>query len=147
MANHNQALTIQGVTHGSAIVKLTHVECTEAAVTQTFTWAELRAAAGTHVPANALLMSAKYKRNTDFSGGTVASATLSLGDPGAPTELFAAANVFTGAKAATPLELNSMLDQFEALAYEAQLVLTTTVGNVADITAGNIEIAIQYEAH
>jgi hypothetical protein len=150
---HKQSQSIQGATIGRAIVQLAASDLSgTAALTKTFTFAELAAlrnkAGSWVIPAYASIVSAQVVRLTDFSGGTVATMTIDVGDAGAPTELIAAADLFTGAKATlavTNVELATA--QYEATAYAPQIVLTSTVGNLDELTAGRCEIAIFYRAY
>jgi hypothetical protein len=153
MANHKQAQTFQGVTYGTAVVRLSHTDLTAAALTETVTLDALRVAhpdgqAGV-VPANARIMYAYVNLITPFSGGTVATCVVDVGDTAIPSELIAAHNVFTGATLGPGTTAGAYtLGALEAdyTGDGAAVVVTTTVGNVADLTAGAAEICIIYQA-
>ena len=135
-------------TYGTARVLVTHADLTAAATSQVLDWDDLVAAAFREgsVPTNARVMYAWGNLLTEFSGGSVSACTLSLGDGGAATELLNAVNVFTGAGAGLKTKNGAYtLGTFEA-DYDAKITVTTTDDDVADLTAGAIELFIQWEA-
>jgi hypothetical protein len=153
MANYKQAQTFQGVTHGTAVVRLSHTDLTAAALTETVTLDALRVAhpdgqAGA-VPANARIMYAHVNLITPFSGGAVATCVVDVGDTADPNELIAAHNVFTGATTgpgttAGAYALGSLEADYPGDG--AAVKVTTTVANVDQLTAGAAEICILYQA-
>jgi hypothetical protein len=153
MANYKQAQTFQGVTHGTAVVRLSHTDLTAAALTETVTLDALRVAhpdgqAG-EVPANARIMYAYINLIEVFAGGSVATCVVDVGDTVDPNELIAAHNVFTGATlgpgtTAGAYTLGSLEADYPGDG--AAVVVTTTVGNVDTLTSGEAEICIVYQA-
>lgn len=159
MATTNNA-TIQrtpiqhgGITKGVAIVKITHADLTAAATTQSITWANAVAAhpiGATSVPARSRVCGAHIRRITDFSGGSVSALVIDLGDAGDTDELIDGLDLYTGAKATAAVSVGNgvyTLRTFEAAAYGAQILFTATGDNVVNLTAGEVEIAIEYETY
>jgi hypothetical protein len=153
MANDNQARTIQGVTYGTAIVRISHTDLTAAAATETIAWADLRAAhpdalAG-NIPANARLMYAYVNLIEVFAGGSAATATLGAGDTALPAELIAAHNVFTGA----PLGVGTTAGAFALGTLEsdydgdgAGVTITITGDTVDNLTTGEADVCVIYQS-
>jgi hypothetical protein len=117
-------------------------QCTAAALTQTFN-------IGAALPADSRIVSANLRIATDFSGGSVASATLSVGVAGSTTDIFNAANIFTGATVLNVSSTDATGGGVNPQAYYAassQLVatLTTTVADVNALTAGALVVDVLY---
>jgi hypothetical protein len=130
-----------GVVQKASLV-LGFAQCTAAALTQTFD-------VGAVLPADSRIIAAEMRIATDFSGGSVASATLSVGITGRTTDIFDAVNVFTGA---TLLNVPSTaptvggVDPFAYYASASQLIatLTTTTADVNALTAGALTVDVLY---
>jgi hypothetical protein len=149
--HHNQPIRIdRAVTHGVAKVRVTHADLTAAALTQTLDWDDLVNASTSgresSVPANARIMRQWSNLIEEFSGGTVATCVYDVGDDGTADELSSAINVFTGAGTGLKDADGSYTwgGSIEA-DYNGKIKFTTTVGDVADLDAGEIEFFIQYE--
>lgn len=134
--------------HGVAKVLVTHEDLTEEDGSQTLDWSTIATALREQdVPSNARLMWAYHNLLEEFAGGAVSAATLSLGDAGTANELINAQSIFTGAGAGIKAPNGSYtLGTFEA-AYDAKITIATTDGNVADLTAGKLELFIEYIAY
>jgi hypothetical protein len=147
---HHRPIEIQGIEYGVARCKVTHADLTDADTSQVITWANAVIAHPTGAfspPAKARIMNAYLIPVTDGAGGSVAALTVSLGDAGNDDELLAAADIFTGAKAANPiLPANGAytLGTYEAT-YTPILTFTSTTDNLINLTAGEWEFVIQYE--
>jgi hypothetical protein len=149
MAEHRQPETFQGVTHGRAIVRLPYTALAAVAATsKVFTFAELRSARGySEIPANALILDSQVIRHADFAGGAISAVVVDVGDAGAPNELQAAVDVFTGAKATADINMSTpALPISEPLAYAAQVTITSTGADLSELTAGVCELAISYRS-
>jgi uncharacterized cupin superfamily protein len=98
---------------------------------------------------NIILTACWIQRVTDFAGGSVSAATISIGDDADADELLTASDVFTGAKAtaefaATPGAAHwTEAFQWEP-AYIPEALLTTTGGDVNTLTAGEFIVGITY---
>jgi hypothetical protein len=153
MANDKQARTIQGVTHGTAVVRLSHTDLTAAAATETILLSALRNAhpneqAGL-IPTNARLMYAYVNLIEVFAGGTAATAVLDLGDTAASTELIVAHNVFTGATlgpGTTPGAFTLGGLEADYVTAGAAVTCTITIDTVDNLTTGEADICIVYQA-
>lgn len=96
------------------------------------------------VPPNSRIMYAWVKILTPFSGGGAASCAVKVGDAGNDDELVASASVFTGASGIIP---GIVFGTFEATYNPIVTITVSGEGIVAeDLTAGAIEVLIQYEA-
>jgi len=152
MATDRQARTIQGVTHGTAVVRLSHTDCTTAGVAQTITLATLRAAhpngAAGLVPAKARITKMWINLIELFAGGSVATCVLNVGEvSGDVDELMAAEDIFTGATLGIVIGAGAFTLGTYGAAYLGQCTVTTTTDNVDALTTGEAEICIQYESH
>jgi hypothetical protein len=149
MTQFNDTVRIdKTVTYGTARVLVTHADLTAAATSEVLDWDTLVDAAFREgaVPTNARVTYAWANLLEEFAGGTVSACTLSLGDNGAATELINAVDVFTGAGTGLKVKDGAYtLGTFEA-DYDAKITVTTTTDNVVSLTAGKIELFIQYEA-
>jgi hypothetical protein len=147
---HPKPQDLQGITSGTAVVRLSHTDCTAAALTQTITLATLRAAHptrfATDVPANARIMQRHVNLIEEFSGGATATAVIDVGDAAVPAELVAAEDVFTGAGTGIKDGAATLAVGTLEAAYAGQVVITATGANVNQFDAGEVDIVIQYEA-
>jgi len=119
--------------------RITHADFVAAATTET--------EAITGFPANAAPLFAEIKVETDFSGGSVSAATVTVGDAGSANELLTSTNVFTGVQntawiQTTGAALNGKF-QREA-AYSPILTITTTTDNAVNLDAGSLLVRIYY---
>jgi hypothetical protein len=145
---HETAITHQNKTKGYARVRLNHADLTTAGLSQTLTWAALVAAhpeGASSVPPNSRVTDCWVNLGTAFSGGTVASAVIDIGDAGSADELVSAISIFTGAAAGIkPMDGSYTRGTFEA-AYSPTVKVTTGTDNVVSLNAGDCEIVIEYE--
>lgn len=98
------------------------------------------AGSGNEFPANVLVQGSFLQVDTLISGGSIAAATASLGDTGAPTQLQNAVNVFTGQATGLRSTLGTGLDNGPVLetAYVPVLTIATGAEDVNTATAGAI---------
>lgn len=89
-----------------------------------------------------LILGAAIEVDIDFSGGGATSATASIGDTGALTELAAATNVFTGAGAGLKANAPAGAPRFEATYVPVCNVISDV--NVDTLTAGYLVARIFY---
>ena len=75
-----------------------------------------------------------------FAGGTVATATLSIGTSAGGTQILPATNVFTGAGLAMANAVLGTLEKIVPAGTTVSCRLTTTVGNTNACTAGKVQI-------
>lgn len=98
-------------------------------------------------PANVFLMPGHHMvLITAFAGGTVNAATAEVGDTNDPNGLITASGIWTGVAAGTVLNTPSAAEyalRYEA-AYEPNIRLLTTAGNVVALTAGELEVRINF---
>lgn len=134
------------VKHGVAVCRITHADLTDADTSQTLTLSTLAVGLGeSAIPANARPMFAWLNIIVPFSGGGNTEVTVALGDAGDIDELISAVSVFTGASGIKPKTGTYTLGTFET-AYAPIATFTTTTGTCAGLTAGVLEIVIQYES-
>jgi hypothetical protein len=119
--------------------RITHDDFVAAATSET--------EAITGFPTNAAPLFAEIKVETDFAGGAVSAATVTVGDAGSANELLTSTSVFTGVQNTAWIQtvgasLNS--DFQREAAYSPILTLATTNGNTADLTAGSLIVRIYY---
>ena len=96
-------------------------------------------------PANAVIIAGWIEVVTDFSGGTVGTATASVGDTAQPAELAADVNVFTGAGAGHKEGEPTLISAFgHKAAYAPGVRLTVTGDNVINCSAGALVLHILY---
>jgi hypothetical protein len=123
-----------------------YTDITAAALTNTIT---LLPASGLFPSTLAILRTA-YKLVTPFTGGAVATVTLTLGDPGTAARYIAAAST----DLLTALATNTKMAVFSNNAYayntadaaancKLRALFTSTVANLDALTAGQIEIYAQ----
>jgi hypothetical protein len=143
----HQDIVHQNKTRGFARCKINHGDLTAAALTESKTWAALVAAnGGSSPPANARIVDCWINLRTAFSGGTVDSCVIDVGDAADPDELLSAIDIFTGASSGITVKDGVYaLDTFES-GYTPLVAVTTTTGNVVALSAGSAEIVIEYEA-
>lgn len=79
-----------------------------------------------------------------FTGGSVSACTAALGDTGDPDGLHQATSVFSGSGWLENTPAAAEYDFRMESSFSPTLTLATTGGNVADLTAGEIEITIPY---
>ena len=143
----HQPVTVDSlVTQGTAKLKITHADLTAAATSQVITFNTLAEANGGQLmPAKSRVMYAWINLLTEFSGGAVSALVVKLGDAGSDTELITNVSVFTGAGAGLKVKSGSYtLGTYES-AYAPVVTFTATDGNVVALTAGALEVVIQYE--
>lgn len=119
--------------------RITHDDFVAAATSET--------EAITGFPANAAPLFAEIKVETDFSGGSVSAATVTVGDAGSANELLTATNVFTGVQntawiQTTAAAINGKFQREEA--YSPILTITTTSDNAVNLSAGSLLVRIYY---
>ena len=145
MTTFRQPVTIDNlVKHGVAVCRLTHENLTDNDTSQTFTLSSLNTDTGeSAVPANSRIMYSWINVITAFEGGGNSAVVIKLGDAGSDNELITNVSVMS-----TGLKVQSgayTLGAFEATAYAPQVVVTTTDGTCAGLTAGVLEICIAYQ--
>jgi hypothetical protein len=125
-----------GFTH-KAVLSFAQGDFSAAAVTQTYNL-------GAPVPSGTIVDNAALKLVTPVAGGTIATATVQVGYTGTTNGFIAAANVFTGATPGaitTPgADLASTSGKGFTAATQLVVVVTSTVGNVAAATAGEVHV-------
>lgn len=146
---HRQPQTIDSLlTLGIAKCRITHVDLATAGTSEIETFNTLAAQGSRRgcsvVPANSRIMYAWINILTAFSGGAVSALVAKLGDAGSDNELITNVSLFTGASGLKVVTGAYTLGTFEA-AYAPIITFTSTDGNTADLTAGAIEVCIQYQ--
>jgi hypothetical protein len=118
---------------------LTYSDLTTAGTSQTIS---LKA-----IPKGSLILGARVLCVAAFAGGSVATATLSLGTTGGSTTgILAASNIFTGISAGVTMYVTSTLGVYAATYAADTLTATvvTTTDNVKSCTAGKAYIDVVY---
>jgi len=153
MAIHDDSITIQGHTYGTARAKLRYTDLTAAATSQVLTFAQLHAAhplGASTIPAEAVIEAAELVPITAFAGNSATTATVALGDAGDPDELITATDVFAAPGALTRANGALVLPAIEVTAYGAQVTFASDVnlgdGTTTLLTAGACELRIRYVA-
>jgi hypothetical protein len=132
------------VTHGTAVIQVTHEDLTAAATSQVLTLNAMAVGKGeSPVPAKAKIVNAWINVITAFSGGAVSALLVKLGDAGSDNELITNVSCFTGGTGIKPMT-GSYAGKYEA-AYAPIATFTSTDGNMSVLDAGLMEICIQYE--
>lgn len=146
MSKFKQAMTIDRlVTHGTAVCRITHSDLTDADGSQSFTWNSLSVGKGEALfPAKSKVMAAWANVLVPFAGGSASAVTLSLGDAGSATELMNAQSVFTGVSGLVFGNGSYAKGTYES-AYAPIIKVDVTDDTCANLTAGIMEICIQYE--
>jgi hypothetical protein len=113
---------------------ITYADLTDADTSQTINLFTL--------PKGGIILGVRIKHSTAFSGGTVATCTVSVGSAAGTATDFASAYDIFSAAGDTAFQVTS---EFKAVTYVADTVtatVTTTVGNVTDTTAGSVDIDV-----
>jgi hypothetical protein len=92
--------------------------------------------------AGTLVIRTALKVKTLFSGGTVATMTVSVGDSGSGTRYHSAVNIFTGATVKTIA--GTVPYGYSATDY-VRALFTSTVGNLNALTAGELDLYIHVQ--
>ncbi len=92
------------------------------------------------LPAKGVIHAVFLNPTTLFSGGIIASYTISVGISGTPAKYNAAANVFTGAGLPTPTA--GIFVENMSGSTNIQATSISTVGNLNAATAGSVDIYI-----
>lgn len=133
------------VTVGTAKCRITHADLTTAGTSQVLTFNTLADGRGDEpMPPKSRVMYAWFNVLEAFSGGSVSACVAKLGDAGSDNELITNVSVFTGG---TGLKVKSgayTLGTYEA-AYAPIITFTSTSDNVVNLSAGVMEVVIQYE--
>lgn len=124
-----------GFTH-KAVISYALGDFTAAALTQTYTLATLAALDR--------IGDAALRMVTALSGGAVATATAEVGKTGTTNQYCTATNVFTGSavfgKAGDGAGFNQAGGEVHIVASALIVTVTTTVANVAALTAGELHV-------
>lgn len=96
------------------------------------------------LPAKYAIQATQLNISTAFSGGTIATYTISVGNGGTPTKYAAATNAFTGAT----LPAMSTISAVENMSGTTNILATaiSTVGNLNAATAGSVDIYLLISA-
>ena len=139
---NREPMSIDGaVQRGVAKYRITHADLTDADTSQTITLSDLALRGGSRVPAKARVESAWYNVITAFAGGGNTAVVAKLGDAADDDELITDVSIMaTGIK---PFSGAYTRGTYEA-AYAPKVVVTTTDGTCLGLTAGVLEIFIEY---
>ncbi len=98
------------------------------------------------LPKGSLILGIRLRLREAFAGGTIATATLSIGTTGTTAvAILAAKNIFTGVAADTCYTSSTTgLLQGTYAADTLTATVTTTVGNVNAATAGSVDVDVVY---
>lgn len=133
------------LTVGVAKCRITHADLTDEDTSQALDFNALALGTGeSPVPANSRIMYAWINIITPFSGGSASAVTATLGDAAAANELITAVSIFTGASGLKTKTGSYTLGTFEA-AYTPLVTIASTDDDLDNLTAGVIEVCIQYE--
>jgi hypothetical protein len=143
----NHPLVIDKVlTVGVAKCRITHEDLTDEDTSQALTFNTLAVGTGdSPVPATARIIYAWINIIEPFAGGSASAVTAILGDAGSSNELITAVSIFTGASGLKVKTGSYTLGTFEA-AYAPIVTIVSTDDDLDNLTAGIIEVCIQYEA-
>lgn len=95
-------------------------------------------------PANAYVLSGHVELLETLSGGAVSAATVQLGDTADPDELLTSTNVFTGQALGRKWSPGAFTFGTLESGYSPELLVSTTDGNVDDLTTGVVKVIIDY---
>jgi len=125
--------SIQGLATYTDSIRFTHSDLTTAGTTQTLTLA---------IKAGQQVRSVAYKLHTAFSGGSLSSFTIDVGDGVDADGYIDAEDIFTGAKAFGPDAVDAKVGIIGKVYDVDDTIdfLFTGSGNVDTATAGDIEI-------
>jgi hypothetical protein len=145
MSTFRTPITIDSlVTRGVAVCQISHVDLTDADTSQVLTLSDLVGGLREKtVPANSRIVFSWFNVLIAFSGGGNSAVVAKLGDAGSDNELITNVSVFTGGTGLKP-QTGSYSGKFEA-AYAPIVTFTTTDGTCAGLTAGLMEVCIEYE--
>lgn len=146
-ANLRQPHSIAGtLDHGVAIYRLAHGDLTDADTSQTITLSDLAIAPPERaIPVKSFVCNAWINVLTAFSGGGNTAVVIKLGDAADDDELITDVSIFTGGTGIKSKTGTYTLGTYEA-AYAPKVVVTTTDGTCLGLTAGLLEIFIEYKA-
>lgn len=146
MTTFRSPITIDSLlTKGIAVCRITHADLTDEDTSQAITLSTLNTGNGeSAVPANSRIMYAWINVITAFSGGGNTAVVAKLGDAGSSNELITDVDIFTGATGLKPKTGSYTLGTFEATAYAPIVTFTSTTGTLAGLTAGVLEVCIEY---